>query len=251
MAGIIGLIAAMPQESRALLRRLTGVTRGYLDQLPIDTFSVSSQSCVLVTSGMGVRRASQATRGLVDKYDPILLISFGIGGAVEGDLDIGDVVLVEAFGPLEQGSPVKLTGLAIWPGLAREAAQQALASRGRHLFSGTAVTTAASHPAVGQLTGLAHPVLEMETVGIAHVAAQKGIPLLSLRAISDGPHAPIPLDLSTVMDEDANLKLSGLVNALVHNPLILLQSRRMLRNITFATESAAMALIATLNHWND
>ena len=36
----------------------------------------------LVTSGMGTRRASQATRALVEMTAPELLISFGIAGAV-------------------------------------------------------------------------------------------------------------------------------------------------------------------------
>ena len=51
-----------------------------------------------------------------------------------------------------------------------------------------------------------HPILEMETAGIAQVAAENGIPLLSIRAISDGPRAPIPFNLGEMMDEDANLR---------------------------------------------
>lgn len=251
MSDVIGLVAAMPQESRALLRRLTGVKRTRLDTYPLDTFSVSGQLCVLVTSGMGVRRASQATRTLVEKFDPKLLISFGIAGAVEEDLKIGDVVLAEAVYQLEAGTPIEATRLAMWPGSAREAIQKLLALCGQRLFTGTAITTAGSQMADEQLQGLACPVLEMETAGIARVAAQTGLPLLSLRAISDGPCAPIPLDLATIMDEDANLKLSHLLTALIHNPLIIFQSGRILRNSAMAAENAAMAIYTALNHWRD
>jgi len=47
-----------------------------------------------------------------------------------------------------------------------------------------------------------NPVLEMETTGIMSAAAEKSIPVLSLRAISDGPRAPIPFDLETMMDKN-------------------------------------------------
>ena len=51
---------------------------------------------MLVTSGMGMRRASEAARELIKTNAPCLLISFGIAGAVEADLEIGDVVVAEA-----------------------------------------------------------------------------------------------------------------------------------------------------------
>ncbi len=98
-----------------------------------------------------------------------------------------------------------------WPDAARQAATQALARRGRRLWTGTAVTTGGSQVMEHMLGGMEHPVLEMETAGIAQLAAEKGIPLFSLRAISDGPRAPIPLDLGEVMDEDANLQARKLV----------------------------------------
>jgi len=43
----------------------------------------------------------------------------------------------------------------------------------------------------------------METAGIAGVAVEFNTLLLSLRALSDGPGAPIPFDLGKVMDENA------------------------------------------------
>jgi hypothetical protein len=98
-----------------------------------------------------------------------------------------------------------------------------------------------------QLGEMRHPVLEMETAGIATVAAEKGIPLLSLRAISDGPCAPIPFDLGEMMDEDANLQAGRLLKAIVRNPRIVFQSRRLMRNSKIAADNAAAALSAALS----
>lgn len=247
----IGLIAAMTQESAALLRFIKQRQRIALGPLRGISFVLSGKTCLLVTSGMGIRRAGKAARILMEKSPPLnvpkLLISFGIAGAVESDLEIGDVVLAEAVCKLEQGIPGPLTPLASWPDTAREAAAQALAKRGAQLYAGTAVTTGGSQVTEAQLGKLKHPILEMETAGIVLAAAEVGIPLLSLRAISDGPCAPIPFDLGEIMDEDANLRVGKLLGAIVHNPKLISQSRQMMRNTRIAAENAAIALLAALS----
>jgi adenosylhomocysteine nucleosidase len=243
----IGLIAAMTQESDALLRWIKGWQRIALGSFSSKCFELSGQICVLVTSGMGGRRASEAARNLVEMKAPRLLISFGIAGAVDADLEIGDVVLAETACRLEQGVPGPLLPLEPWPDAAREAVVQALAKRGARQWAGTAVTTGGSQVMEYQLGEMKHPILEMETVGIAQVAAEKGIPLLSLRAISDGPRAPIPFDLGEMMDEDANLQAGKLLMAVVRNPRIVFQSRRLMRNTRIAADNAAAALVAALS----
>jgi adenosylhomocysteine nucleosidase len=247
----IGLIAAMTQESAALRRCVKRWQNIEVGPLRGISFELSGQICVLVTSGMGVRRAGEAARNL-SALSPVLntpqlLISFGIAGAVKGDLEIGDVVLAEAVCKLEKGAHGPLLPLKAWPTAAREAATQALAKRGKHLYSGTAVTTGGSQVMESRLGELKHPILEMETAGIAQVAAEAGIPLLSLRAISDGPCAPIPFDLGEVMDEDANLRAGKLMKMIVRNPRIVLQSRRIMRNNRIAADNAAIALVAALS----
>jgi adenosylhomocysteine nucleosidase len=244
----IGLIAAMTQESAAFLRCVKQWQHFAVGPFRGNSFMISGQTCLMVTSGMGVRRAGEAAQTLVERNTPRLLISFGIAGAVQADLDIGDVILPEAFCKLEQGVPGALTPLASWPAAAWEAATQALAKRGAHLFAGTAITTGGSQVMESQLCELKHPILEMETAGIAQVAAEVGIPLLSLRSISDGPRAPIPFDLGEIMDEDANLKAARLMQMILRNPGIVLQSRHMLRNNRIAADNAAIALMAALSH---
>ena len=89
---------------------------------------------------------------------------------------------------------------------------------GTHLFKGTAVSTNGHQPDPINLFGLENPILEMETWGIAQVAKEHGIPLLSIRAISDNPNAPIPIDLETCMDEDYNLKYWKILETFIKHP---------------------------------
>ncbi len=244
----IGLIAAMTQESNALLRVIKGRQRVALGASRGHSFLLSGNTCLLVTCGMGSRRAGIAARSLVEMCSPRVLISFGIAGAVEPDLEIGDVILAEAACRLEQGVPGPISALASWSEATREAAAQALAERGRRLLIGTAVTTGGSQVSGTLLGGLSHPILEMETAGIAQVAAEKGVPLLSLRAISDGPRDPIPFELDEVMDENANLQFGRLLKAILHNPRVLVNSWRLVRNTSLAANNAALALVAALKH---
>jgi hypothetical protein len=92
-----------------------------------------------------------------------------------------------------------------------------------------------------------NPVLEMETAGIAGVAVERDIPLLSLRAISDGPRAPIPFNLETMMDEQDNLRTGAILKTIFGHPRILPQLVRMERNTRQAADNAALALMAALS----
>lgn len=242
----IGLIAAMPLERDALLRLINGWKRVSERSLDCIRFEVSGQTCLLVTSGMGVRRASQAALDLIGRFAPRALISYGIAGAVEADLRIGDVVLAESVCRLENGELSSCLPLAVWHEFAREACGQALSSRGGQVCVGTTITTGGSQLSMNQVGNLQHPVLEMETAGIAEVAAEKNIPLYALRAISDGPSAPIPFDLTQVMDNDANLNPARLLMALARHPKLLLQAGQMLKNSRIAADNAASALLAVL-----
>ncbi len=242
----IGLIAAMKQESNALLRYIKDWKRAELGKFDCKAFKVGEHRCLLVTSGMGSRWASEATSALVEAYVPKILISFGIAGAVQPDLEIGDVVVSEAWCRLSDGVLGSNSPLASWPGIVMKSAAFSASSRRVHLVTGTAVTSDGSLLPEAQLNEFKHPILEMETAGIAQMAAANGIPLLSLRAISDGPRAPIPFNLGEIMDEDANYRPGAMFKAIIRHPGILLESRRMISNSRIAADNAAYALVSAL-----
>jgi len=213
------------------------------------SFELAGKTCVLVTSGMGTKRASEAAKSLIETLSLSCLISFGIAGATETELEIGDVVAAETVCRLERGGITPQQQLEPWTQAAREAASRTLAGRGAHLYVGTAITTGGSQVSEGQLVDILHPVLEMETAGIAQVATEHGIPLLSIRAVSDGPRAPLPIDLAEMMDEDANLRPGRMFMAVIRHPGIILQGRRLLRNTRIAADNAALTLVEVLKYW--
>jgi adenosylhomocysteine nucleosidase len=244
----IGIIAAMPQESAAVLRLVQGSKRSALGRFRCWRFRLVERDCWLVTSGIGIDRAAEATRALVEASRPQLLASVGTAGAVNSGLEIGDVVNAKNTCLLDMGmQPIQFRPLAMLSNAAREAAVLALQSRRAHLFPGTAVTTRGYQYVKDQPDEMINPVLEMETDGIVRVAAEYGISLLSLRSISDGPAAPIPLDPAEVMDEQYNLRIGGIIKAVLRHPQMVTPFLQMGRYTNLAARNAAIALIAALN----
>ena len=185
--------------------------------------------------------------GTAQRGKPQFLVSFGITGAVEAELQIGDVVAAEGTCMLLGDKLTAVQPLAIVTQPARKAVSAALKKEGRKLWLGTAITTRGS-----QLTGMQpgipeHPVLEMETAGILQSARAHGIPLVVLRSISDGPAAPIPFDIESMMDENYNLRIGRIIGAILRHPKILRQALQMGKNSKIAARNAAIAVKALLS----
>jgi len=243
----IGLVAAMPLESTALLRCIKGWKRIELGFYRGFRFQINDRSCVLITSGMGLSRAADATRTLHVKANPDLLISFGIAGAVKDDLNIGDVVVSGNTCLMDKGLLGKSHPLASMSREAWNTAAQVLQLHEVRLVSGTALTTRGSQVFPEECREIANPILEMETAGIAQVAAELKIPLLSIRSISDGPRFPIPFDLEAILDDKDDIHIGRLLMLVLHNPVIILQSRFIILNSKIAADHAAKVLLAALN----
>ncbi|HUH96268.1 MAG TPA: hypothetical protein VLZ89_02855 [Anaerolineales bacterium] len=242
----IGIIAAISQETEALLRTIGQWEPIAIGPLRAYHFRLVEREGLLIESGMGFKRAADAARALLAAGDPDFCVSFGVAGAVEDDLQIGDVVLSRSTCTLDQGRPGQFHRLASFSNAAKQAAAQALERSGARLYSGTALTTRGSQIVLRRAQTMEHPILEMETAGIAQVLEEKGIPLLSVRAISDCPREPIPFGLDGALDEDGGLRLGRMILMVMRQPRILFRSARLLQNVKRAADLAATALAAAL-----
>jgi adenosylhomocysteine nucleosidase len=243
---LIGLIAAMAIERNALLRHIKGWKRVKVQDLEGIYFELPSKTCILVTSGMGMQRARIATQKLIQSYAPQWLISFGIAGAAEDELQIGDVIAVRAVCQLHEHALSTLKQLHFWPNEGIELAEQELVTRNAHLLTGTAVTTVGTQPDLLVLEEMYHPILDMETAGIAQVAEENGIPFSALRAVSDCPSAPLPFDLGEMVDNHANLRLGRLLMEIVRHPGAALKFSQVQTNARIAADRVAVALVALI-----
>ena len=243
----IGLIAAMPLERNTLL----GIVRKWettkIGHMRGAWFQLGARKCLLVTSGMGFFRAKNATFTLLEASGLDLLVSFGIAGAVKPDLNIGDVIVGNNTCFLNNGYLDELIPLASLSNAAWESAHQVLRQDGKRLLPGTVITTSGSQKIQQGPDEIFRPVLDMETAGIAQIARNKGISLISFRSISDGPKSPIPFTLETLFDENVNLQPVKIFNMLIHHPKFIVQSIQVMKNSRIAANFVAKALIAVLS----
>ena len=245
--GPIGIIAAMPLECEAILRCIQHFKRIRLGPFQAYCFPLSTQEIWLVRSGIGMKQAGQAAQTLLDTLHPKALISFGIAGAIHQDLKIGDVVHPKAAWFLEDIQLAQKFELALVSEAAWNAAAQVLSLKGAKLVQGIAITTRGSQIVPESLKAEDFPILEMETYGIAQVAARKEIPVIAWRGISDNPLEPIPFDLNEFVKDDSHLRVGKLIRMLITHPRVVLKSFRLQQNSIQAARQAAISLVAALS----
>jgi len=243
----IGLIAALEQEIRPFLRQVGKYEHGKLGPFHCFHFKFFDFNCLLVKSGMGIKRATDATQKLLVAVKPQFLVSFGVAGAVNNDLEIGDVIVGKSACSFKGGTINHLQPLAQLSAGSHQAAIRAMESGDAKIVSGAIFTTLGSTLTLADLQKPPHLVLEMETAGIARVAAEWGIPLLALRAVSDTIAVPLPFDIADFFDEEVNPRKGKIISTIIRHPSIIISSLRLRRNVNIATENLATVLVATMS----
>jgi adenosylhomocysteine nucleosidase len=247
--GKIGLIAAMPEETGALLRRVTAPERGKLCGFKACHFAIGTREVFLVESGMGPERAAAAARALIEATAPELVINFGFAGAVTAGLAVGDIVVAERILSWGNGSFQEQQGLdAGLAGRSIKIVEAEFRGKDFRLFPGTFITAAGiigKREVAGLLPpGVAYPVLEMETAAVAQAAAEGNVPLIAIRAISDDAGEELGFSIDELTDREMNVSLGKVLVTVAKRPAIVPQLLRLARNSRLAGESLAGAVHA-------
>ncbi len=159
---MIAVAFALPAESSEFLRR-------------------HGRDVPVLHTGVGPQIASARMRAfLAENPKPRLLLSAGFVGALDPSLQVGELFLADNFDP---------------------AAARALLPEAQvgKLASTLAVTdSAAARSALAAKTGAR--AVDMETEALAAECARAGVPLLSLRVITDTPAHPLPAPPHVLFD---------------------------------------------------
>jgi adenosylhomocysteine nucleosidase len=247
----IGMIAAMPEEIKPLLRRVGTHTREKLGKFNIYRFTFGTHDACLIESGMGTDKAAAATRALITAAEPALVINFGFAGAVTAGPVVGDIVVAERILRSRERLFSEQAGLAT--GKADELSgllERELQGKGFHIRQGTFVTAARitnkREMAALLPAGVNTPVLEMETAAVALVTARGKTPLMALRAISDGGEEELGFAIEEFADREMNIRVWKVLLTVARKPRIVPQLLRLARNSRLAGENLALAVLAVL-----
>ena len=188
---------------------------------------VAGQNVIIALTGIGKAPAEECVTALLAERRPRWLLSAGYAGALDPALAHGELFLATNF-------------------TAPEFLARCTARLGTLTTQDRAATTPLEKAALARSTGA--QAVDMETSAIARVRAEMGVPMLSLRAISDtaSAHIPVPLAISYDMARQRP-RIFALLAFLARNPARILPFARFVRGLTPARAALTSAILEILN----
>lgn len=227
---MIAVTFALPEESSEFLRRLRD--KSHADRNGITTIrgKIGDREVEVLHTGVGERGCRQRVSKFLENQRFDLLISTGFAGALNDEMQVGDLLLAKNFSTVDLNDkhssvsrlPIHIADLFTAPTLSDSSDERSkLASR-----SGAAA-------------------VDMETEFIARACAAHGIPLLSLRVITDTPREPFPAPAHVLFDvATQKTDLPKFATFFLTHPNRISRLIQFARKIAHARKTLAEALVA-------
>lgn len=216
---------ALPAESSEFLKLLEHRTT----RSDVVAGKIGPEDVRVFHTGVGSKVARERSHAFLSSERPAFVISSGFAGAVAPQLGVGDVVIAENF-----SAPAFVTPAAA-----------ALADLNVHVgklaTASSIVDSSTDRAALARENGAI--AVDMETEMIAAACAAQGVPMLSLRAISDSAAAPLPAPPGVLFDVDQQRTDYGaLLLHIVRHPSAIGRLARFATQIAVARRSLTRAL---------
>ena len=174
---MIAVTFALPAESSAFLRRLGNKSRSDRHDIKTIRGEIDDRTIEVLHTGVGEELCRQRMASFLQDRQFACLISAGFAGALNDRLHAGDLLFAKNF------STVQLNAM-------RSGLGSSLIHRANLLTVTSIIDSIEERQKIAQTTGAV--AIDMETEFIARACAEHGVPLLSLRVISDSPSEPFP-----------------------------------------------------------
>lgn len=92
---MVGIIVAMKEEEDAILNIASNIKEEYVYNSVFRLAKIGNSFCVIVQSGVGKVNAARITQILIDRYKVECVINVGSAGALDPELNIGDIVVAQ------------------------------------------------------------------------------------------------------------------------------------------------------------
>lgn len=184
---------------------------------PFHAVAARHPGVITLIVGIGRQNAEKSVRGFLPSVSPQLVLTCGFAGGLNPDLKIGDVVfeipeatLTPALShPMGEGG--RRTGEGLFARLVAAGAKPA-----KFHCADRIATTVAEKKTLREQTGA--DVVEMESAAIHAVCAEKQIPCVTVRVISDTAGEDLPLDFNALAKPDKSLDFGKLAWAIAKSP---------------------------------
>ncbi len=177
--------------------------------------------------GIGRQNAEKSVRSFLTAASPKLVLTCGFAGGLNPDLKIGDVVFESGKRKAENGNlDEKLLAAGAKPA--------------KFFCADRIATTVAEKKALREQTGA--DVVEMESAAIHAVCAEKNIPCVTVRVISDTADEDLPLDFNALAKPDKSLDFGKLAWAIAKSPGKIGALMKLQKKTSFAAQQLAGVL---------
>lgn len=229
---MIAVTFALPAESSEFLRRLRNKSHTERDGVRTIRGKIEDHAIEVLHTGVGEKVCRQRLGKFLQDQQFDCLISAGFAGALDNDLKIGDLLLAENFSTVHRSETrASLSGLHI------------------HIANLLTVPALIDSPEERNKLALTSGAVaaDMETEFIARACAACGIPLLSLRVISDTPHNRLPAPANVLFDiERQQTRMLKLATHLLAHPSRVPRLAHFASRIAHARKILADALVAVV-----
>jgi adenosylhomocysteine nucleosidase len=234
----IAIITAMPEETRALLKRFASAKKCACGNLKAYGFDFGSHKIILCEGGIGFENAARAAETIIRETGPDMLVSSGFCGGIAPDLKVGDVVVATTVavvsGTLAEEVPVKIPA-SCSDFVARLATDGSRVFGG--LFAGTPCIMSKTRLAALLPPGSQFQVVEMESAAVATAAMKNGIQFAGIRAVSDPFDENLEFSLDEFCDEQKRIRIPRVLLTAIRKPRIVPQLVRLAGNSRIAGAS--------------
>ena len=243
MTNRIGLIAALKEECRDVLAWKGWRTPNRKSGAPLYERSGKSAEIRLVVSGVGAMRAKKGLDRLLEGFDPERIVSFGFAGGIDPYLKPGDIVWsVRSFQWDDRtGALTDERTLRPPPDVVKTGTPQYT-----RYFEGAVISVDSLTPKerIREKTDayLFPAIVDMETHALAAALENTGIPLISLRAVSDELGLEVGHPVGRWMDEELTVRPSRVFWDLLLHPSSIGVLLKLGRRARLASRSLAEAL---------
>jgi nucleoside phosphorylase len=229
---MIAITFALPAESRDFLRSLNSQSRVERNGISTIRGEIDHRTVEVLHTGVGEKVCRQRIDKFLQDQRFDYLISAGFAGALNDALQVGDLVLAKNFSTVELGErwssvsslPIYLADLLTVPDLIDSGEQRVALA---HTSGADAV--------------------DMETEFIARACAKLGVPLLSLRVISDTPSELFPAPAHVLFDvEQQRTRMPKLAAYLLAHPNRVPRLVRFARRIAHGRKTLTTGLMESL-----
>jgi adenosylhomocysteine nucleosidase len=184
---MIAVTFALPAESSEFLRRLRGRTSAERNGIRIVRGKVDDRMIEVLHTGAGEKVCRQRVERFLQDQQFDFLISTGFAGALNDELTAGDLLLAKNFSTIDLNE-----GISSFSSLPIHMADLLTVS--------ALIDSSDERNRIARASGAA--AVDMETEFIARACAEHGVPLLSLRVITDTPRQPFPAPMRVLFDTE-------------------------------------------------